>query len=389
MKKILIFSLAYVPHVGGAEVAIKEITDRIHGVEFHMLTHRFHAGDRNEERMGNVHVHRIGQGSSYVSKALFIPRAVVAALRLHRVERFDAAWAVMSYMATPLVLMRLLGVRIPYCLTLQEGDTFGHMFRRPHIIPVLPLVWLGFRNATVVQAISKYLAAWAPRMGYRGDAIVIPNGAAVADFGREYMRAEIDALKDALGKRMGEVFLITTSRLVRKNGIEDVVHALPNIGSQVRFLVLGTGPEEARLRRIANDLHIENRVTFLGHVPHAELPKYLQASDIFIRPSLSEGMGVSFVEAMAAGLPVIATQEGGIADFLFDEKRNPDMPITGWAVDVHSPEQIVAAVEEVMSRPEKVRAVVATAKELVKEKYDWDMIAREMREKAFSPMLRE
>lgn len=387
MKKILIFSLAYLPHVGGAEVAIKEITGRIQDVEFHMLTHRFHTGDRNEERVGSVHVHRIGHGSSYFSKILFIPRAVLAAVRLHRVERFDAAWAVMSYMVIPLVCMRFLGVRIPYCLTLQEGDTFGHMFRRPHIIPILLFVRAGFRNATVVQAISKYLAAWAPRMGYRGAAIVIPNGAAVADFGREYTRAEIDALKDSLGKRMGDVFLITTSRLVPKNGIEDVLRALPNISAQVRFLILGTGPEEARLKRIANDLQVEKRVTFLGHVSHAELPKYLQASDIFIRPSLSEGMGVSFIEAMAAGLPVIASQEGGIADFLFDEKRNPDMPITGWAVDAQSPQQIAAAVEDVMRRPEKVRAVVATAKELVKEKYDWDRIATAMQEQVFRQVL--
>jgi glycosyltransferase involved in cell wall biosynthesis len=128
-------------------------------------------------------------------------------------------------------------------------------------------------------------------------------------------------------------------------------------------------------------------VRFLGEVAHAEIPKYLQASDIFIRASRSEGMGNSFVEAMAAGLPVVGTQEGGIADFLFDEKRNPDKPITGWAVDKNSPEQIAEAVTDVMSHPEKVRAVVATAKAMVIEQYDWDIVARDMRERVFNPLM--
>ena len=98
-------------------------------------------------------------------------------------------------------------------------------------------------------------------------------------------------------------------------------------------------------------------------------------------------MGNSFVEAMAAGLPVIATQEGGIADFLFDEKRNLDKPITGWAVDKDSPEQIAAQVKHVMEHPEKVRAVIATACAMVMEKYDWDIIAKDMRERVFMPLL--
>ena len=98
-------------------------------------------------------------------------------------------------------------------------------------------------------------------------------------------------------------------------------------------------------------------------------------------------MGASFVEAMAAGLPVIATHEGGIVDFLFDEKRNPDKPITGFVVDKDSPEQIAAAVKNAMAHPEKVRAVVATAKQMVIEKYNWDLIAHDMRERVFARVL--
>jgi glycosyltransferase involved in cell wall biosynthesis len=123
---------------------------------------------------------------------------------------------------------------------------------------------------------------------------------------------------------------------------------------------------------------------FLGQVGHEEMPKYLKISDIFIRPSRSEGMGNSFVEAFAAGIPVIATQEGGIADFLFDAKKNPGTPTTGWAVAKDSPEEIALAVKDIIANPEQVKKVTATAKALAFSDYDWDTIAHAMREKVFS-----
>jgi glycosyltransferase involved in cell wall biosynthesis len=97
-------------------------------------------------------------------------------------------------------------------------------------------------------------------------------------------------------------------------------------------------------------------------------------------------MGNSFIEAMAAGIPVIATQEGGIADFLYDEKRNPDRPVTGFAVSKDSPQEIAEKVIEIMTHGEKVRAVVKTAKAMVQQKYDWEGIAHDMRVKVFSPL---
>ncbi len=116
------------------------------------------------------------------------------------------------------------------------------------------------------------------------------------------------------------------------------------------------------------------------------MPKYLKVSDIFIRPSLSEGFGNSFVEAMASEIPVIATQEGGIADFLFDANRNPDKETTGWAVDVRNPKQISEAVKDILSNHEKTQKVIATAKKMVIEKYDWDIISKDMHQKVFNKL---
>ncbi|MDP2816507.1 MAG: hypothetical protein Q8O19_07495, partial [Rectinemataceae bacterium] len=74
---------------------------------------------------------------------------------------------------------------------------------------------------------------------------------------------------------------------------------------------------------------------------------------------------------------------GGIADYLFDEKRNPDKEATGWAVDKDSPEQIAAAVTDIIANPEKVKRITTTARKMVEEKYDWDKIALQMQEKVF------
>jgi glycosyltransferase involved in cell wall biosynthesis len=246
------------------------------------------------------------------------------------------------------------------------------MFGRMRILPFLPLLNAGFRGANVVQTISTYLAGWAHTRGYKGHIEVIPNGADLNLFSGTPITHE--------GK-----ILITTSRLVHKNAVDDVIRALPAV-SDVDFKILGTGKDETMLRELAEKIDVADRVEFLGHIDHEDMPVYLHSADIFIRPSRSEGMGSSFVEAMAAELPVIATQEGGIADFLFDAKRNPDKPTTGWAVDKDSPEQIAAAIKDILARPDKVKEVTENAKKMVLEKYDWDKIAKDMRAKVFQKL---
>lgn len=368
MKRVLIFSLAYFPHVGGAEIAIKEITDRIPDIEFHILTLRF-KGDVAEEKIGNVTVHRVGNGSSYLSKILFVPRAALAARVLHRTYSYDLIWAMMSYMLFPIVLGQMLGMVVPYVLTLQEGDPWEHMFTRWFILPFRPLLTRGFHNAAIITAISSYLSHWAKRMGYRGDVRVIPNGVDVDHFLGVGVHSHITE----------PVTLITTSRLVKKNAVDDIIRALMFLPAS-RLQICGIGPEEASLKELATSPGLNGRVQFLGHVEHADLPQLLSRADIFVRPSRSEGMGNSFIEAMVAGMPVIATQEGGIADFLFDAKRNPDRETTGWAVDVNSPEQIADAVVEIVTHPEQVVKTTAAAKHLAIEHYNWNLIAEKMKE---------
>ena len=389
MKKVLIFSLAYYPsHISGAEVAIKEITDRIDSsdITFYMVTHRFSKSARTVERIGNVEVHRVGVGPSYVSKMLFVPLAALKAARLNRTEKFDALWAMMTYMLLPLVLAKALGVRGPYALTLQDGDPYEKVFKRWFILPAIPLLNWGFRHATRVSAISHYLATWPKRRGYKREVVLIPNGASL-ESAQVYQQQELDTVAKHLHKKDGEVLLLSIGRLVHQKGIDTVVRSLPHLPSNVRLVVVGEGPDRYTLTMLAKELQVLHRVTFVGQVTREETAKYRAVCDIFVLPSRSEGQGISFLSSMLSGLPVVATQVGGLADFLFDAKRNPNTEPTGWAVDPDNSKQIADAVTAILANPEQTNKVVATAKKMVEEKYNWDAIAKDMHKKVFNPLV--
>ena len=401
-KRVLIFCLAYYPRfIGGDGVAVKEITDRIDpkDIEFHMITLRFDSNLPMVEKIGNVLVHRIGLARRnpsmadlkkfplHYTKAVFQISAALYALVLHKKYKYDATWAMMAHSAgVPAALFKLFQPKVPFILTLQEGDPPEHIERTMR--PFWPLFVRAFTTADIVQVISTFLGQWARRRGFRGPLEVVPNAVNTKHFAQHYPEQELAALKQKLGKKMGDVFMITTSRLVHKNALDDVIRALPMIPEHVHFIILGIGPDEVALKKLAQELGVASRVQFIGLVDHKEMPKYLHISDIFIRPSRSEGMGNSFVEAMAVGVPVIATQEGGIADFLFDATRNPEKPTTGWAVQRDNPEQIAQAVEDILSNPAQVAKVVKQARDLAFAKYDWEIIVRDMREKVFNAVLR-
>lgn len=393
MKKVLIFSLNYYPRfIGGAEVALKEIIDRIppDEIEFHMVTLRFDSNLPKVEKIGNVLVHRIGftlpnpdiadlkKLPLKLNKYYFQFFAARAAAKLHRTYSYDGTWAMMAHSCgVPAGIFKKNHPEVKYLLTLQEGDPPEYIEALAK--PVFKLFKEGFTRADALQPISTFLASWGKRMGFKKDTVVIPNAVDTAHFTKRFEERAIEEMKDSLQKKDGDVFMVTTSRLVHKNAVDDVIRAIALLPSHVSFLIYGIGPDEKKLRELARELGVEDRVRFMGQIAHKEMPLMLRACDIFIRPSRSEGMGNSFIEAMAAELPVIATQEGGIADFLFDESKNPEKKTTGWAVEKDAPDQIAEAVKDILSRPEKVQEVTQTAKAMVIEQYDWETIARAMR----------
>jgi glycosyltransferase involved in cell wall biosynthesis len=321
----------------------------------------------------------------HLNKILFQFLAGWKAVQLHRQYHYHGIWAMMAHSCgVPATIFNFFYPKVPFLLTLQEGDPINYIKKKMR--PVYPLFVRAFKKATMIQAISTFLGRWAREMGFTGTLEVIPNAVNTKHFSQEYSKEELDVVRARLGKKDGDIYLITTSRLVTKNACDDVIKAIALLPKQYHFIILGIGPDEAMLRELAKTEGVEDRVHFMGQVSHPEMPKYLRVSDIFIRPSRSEGMGNSFVEAMAASLPVIATQEGGIADFLFDPKRNPEKPPTGRAVDVNDPGGIAQVAQEVIENKELTRIMVVNAKKLALKKYDWDIIAKDMKEKIFDKL---
>ena len=359
-KRILIFSLAYFPVEGGAEIATKEIADRLPDIKFDMVTKKFEQSHRSFERVGNVNVYRLN------SAKLFFPfKAYWFARNLHKQKPYDAIWSIMAaHAGLAAALFKIKFPDIKFILTLQEGDPFGYLKRRA--IFVWPLFKKIFTQASIVQVISNYLEGYARQMGYRGKIEVIPNGVDVKKFENVRSRA-FDKNK---------VVLITTSRLVKKNGVGDIIEALKFLPESISLQVLGIGPLESELKLQTTNYKLQTRVEFLGHIPYGEIPKHLHEADIFIRPSLSEGFGNSFIEAMVAGLPVIATPVGGIVDFL-------ESGSTGLFCEVHNPQSIAKQVERLIADEPLRERIILNASSMVCERYQWDLIAREMKTRVF------
>ncbi len=123
-----------------------------------------------------------------------------------------------------------------------------------------------------------------------------------------------ERLKAAFGYDGGTLVLFT-GRLVPRKGVEFLLEAWRGVISEfpdARLLVLGDGPIQGRLEKTAADLGISGSVRFMGRVDN--VPEYLRAADVFVLPSLQEGLPNSLLEAMASGLPVVATRIGGNVD---------------------------------------------------------------------------
>lgn len=365
-KRILIFSTSYFPLVGGAEVAVKEITDRISEIEFDLITARQHKNLSPVEKIGNITVYRLGIGSVILDKFLVPWLGAIKALKLNREKGYQAFWCVMVTFASGAgYIANWFQKKVPIILTLQEGDSEKHL--RGRWAGMIHLSWkLALNRTNVLTAISNYLLDRGKSLGYMGTSYLIPNGVDVGKF---------QSVKHRMFDRE-EVRLITTSRLVEKNGVGDIIEALKFLPDNVTLEILGTGPLEENLKLKIKNLKLEDRVKFLGHIDNEKLPQYLSEADIFVRPSLSEGQGISFIEAMASGLPVIATPVGGIPDFLKDG-------VTGLFCEVNNPESIAKQVKRLMDDENLRNKLIDNAKKMVEEKYNWNLIARDMRSKVF------
>lgn len=376
---IAVFSFAYAPFEGGAEIAIREIAKRLPMFSFSIFTFRFDRKDLPVELADNAEIFRVGKPARrrygiLLKKIAYIFQAWQEAERRHRQRRFDLIWVMMaSYGGIAALLFKMNHPMIPLLLSIQEGDSERHMrYGKFGLVGFLGKLMV--RSADHIQVISRHLRDFSLRQGATVPVEVVPNGVDEKLFAATYRDAELRSLRSYLGIR-DEFVAVTTSRLVQKNGVDILIDAVAKCrekGRNIKCLIIGEGPLRKKLESRVTKLGLGNAVVFLGHIPQRDLPLYFGVSDMFIRPSRSEGLGNSFLEAMAAGVPVIGTPVGGIVDFLKDGD-------TGFIAQPDDAGSVAAKMREILDDPALTGKVVKNARELVHRNYSWETVAQLMR----------
>ena len=365
--KVLIFSLAYMPFIGGAELAAKEITDRISGIDFDMITVNLDGRQKSFEKIGNINIYRLGRGR--LAKYFFPFAAFKFAAELHQKNQYGAVWAIMANQAG-LAALRFKNKfpRVKYLLTLQEGDSLKRIWSR---------TWFMrsrykkiYQSADGIQAISTFLARRAKKYGYRGKIEVVPNGVDLSNFRQNLSAENIENIRSKLGLVKEDKVVVTISRLVYKNGVDTLVKAIKDL--PVKVLIIGRGAWEIKLKTLAQELGVKDRVLFLGYIGQKDLPQYLKLADVFVRTSRSEGLGSAFLDAMAVDVPVIGTKVGGIPDFLKEGE-------TGLFSEVNNPSDLAAKIRILLADENLRQKLIKNGRELVLRDYDWRPIAEKMK----------
>ncbi|MFE2887706.1 glycosyltransferase family 4 protein [Streptomyces sp. NPDC059272] len=176
--------------------------------------------------------------------------------------------------------------------------------------------------------------------------------------------------------------VVCVSRLVRRKGQDTLILAMPRILARqpdAVLLIVGGGPYEKDLRRLARETGVTESVRFTGAVPWAELPAHYGAGDVFAMPCRTrrggldvEGLGIVYLEASATGLPVVAGDSGGAPDAVLDGE-------TGWVVRGGSPEEAADRVLALLADAELRRNMGERGRQWVEERWRWDLLAEKLR----------
>lgn len=168
--------------------------------------------------------------------------------------------------------------------------------------------------------------------------------------------------------------LLAVGRFVRKKGFDDLLKAcsiLRNQGIDFRLVLAGAGTQEQRLKCMARDLGLVDRVTFPGFVLYDRVPELLARSDVFLMPSVvdssgdRDGLPNVIVEALLQRVPVVATDVCGIGEVIQDG-------VTGILVPQKDPEALAGAVAELVQNRERALAIAQAGRDLVLDRFDAD-----------------
>jgi len=373
-SRVLVFTTAYRPMIGGSEIALEEIIRRLPDIFFDIVTPRHKSEFKAFESGNNFNIHRIGPGFE-AARIMFPVLGFFKAVRLMRDNKYDAVHAYQaSYGGGAAWLTKLFYSNILFVLTIQEGKNLDEQSA--------VLNWfrgLIIKKADTITAISNYLKEYVQKVSKNKNVFLIPNGVDLKQFPitpfdkLRVLSLSKDNFQLPITKK--EKTIITVSRLVPKNGLSDLIkafHILSTryslLATRYSLLIIGDGSQRGELFNLADELGVKDNIEFVGTISNKDIYEHLVSASVFARPSLSEGLGTAFLEAMAAGLPIVATPVGGIPDFLKDGE-------TGLFCQVGNPEDVAEKINRILTDDDLRNRLILNGRKLVEEKYDWNKIA--------------
>lgn len=216
-----------------------------------------------------------------------------------------------------------------------------------------------------ITALTHSLKESAVKAGISAEKLdIIPNGVHSAEF--------TPSISDTGENRTRrEPLILFVGSLIERKGATYLLDALPMVLSafpSVRAVLIGTGPEEAKLRQQTKTLGIAHCVDFLGFLPQAEIQVWMRRARLFALPSLEEGQGVVLIEALASGTPVVASDVDGIKEVI--------TPEVGQLVAPRDPAALATALKTLLGEEELWSQMSHDARLRAVCYYDWDLIAQ-------------
>jgi glycosyltransferase involved in cell wall biosynthesis len=285
-----------------------------------------------------------------------VPFIFVQALIIARIARcFDVIHAHWTLSAANACLGRWFHRR-PILLTLQGSDVF-QVIKHP-IGAWLTKMVLSCSNG--ITALSESLVKAVSSIGFPSNKIhIIPNGVNTSFFvpPTTDCRDNIILYVGSFIERKGINYLL--------HAMAYVIHKLP----QFRLVLIGEGPEGPKLKQLADNLGITEKLVFLGFQPREKVRDWMQRAKLLVLPSIEEAQGVVILEAMACGTPVVASKVGGIPEMV--------SPEVGVLVPPGDVKALAAAIEGVLRDPYQWSSMSRCARYWVEKHYDWSYIARQ------------
>lgn len=205
------------------------------------------------------------------------------------------------------VIAYLFRDKIPYIVSLRGSDVPGFNdrfgFQYVFLKPIIIKVW---RDAKAVVSNSQGLKELALKTLTSQEISVIYNGIDVSEFDPNFDKRDNNEIK-----------IVCVARLIKRKGIKYLIEAIGELkDNYIKLIVVGEGNQEEELKKLAVELKISDSVDFKGYVNHNRIVDIYKNCDIFVLPSLNEGMSNALLESMGTGLPVIVTDTGGTHELI-------------------------------------------------------------------------